>query len=124
MSFTENRLPFKSENSLEKRKELSAKIKKQNSNRVPVIVERHISAKRLNDIPKRKFLVPEEITMGQFALELRKHIQLRPEETIFWMINNRSIPPSGELIGNIYEKNKDQDGFLYITYTEQNFFGS
>jgi len=33
------------------------------------------------------------------------------------------LPPSSALMSQIYEKHKDSDGFLYITYSGENTFG-
>jgi len=121
---TENRLPFKKENSLEKRKELSGKIRAAHPDRVPVIVERHPSSTLLPEIPKRKFLAPGDITVGQFVVEIRKHIKLRPEEAIFWFVNGKALALGGTLMSQVYEQHKDEDGFLYVVYAGQDFFGS
>jgi GABA(A) receptor-associated protein len=34
-----------------------------------------------------------------------------------------SIPNSAELMIKIYEEQKDEDGFLYVTYSGENTFG-
>jgi len=113
---------FKAEHSLEKRVEVSSKIKQKYPDRVPVIVER--AAK--SDAPlveKKKFLVPTDITVGKFVYEIRKHMpSLKPEDSIFLFVND-VLPPSAALVSTIYEKHKDEDGFLYITYSGENTFG-
>jgi GABA(A) receptor-associated protein len=47
---------------------------------------------------------------------------LQPEKAIFLFING-SIPISSQMLGNIYELNKENDGFLYIVYSFENTFG-
>ena len=54
---------------------------------------------------------------------IRKRIHFPPEKALFMFIDNK-IYPITSLIGNIYDENKDNDGFLYITYCQENTFGS
>ena len=53
---------------------------------------------------------------------IRKRIKLPPERAIFIFIRN-VIPQQASLMSTIYEEEKDEDGFLYITYTGENTFG-
>jgi GABA(A) receptor-associated protein len=39
------------------------------------------------------------------------------------MFINGYIPPSSEFIFNLYNKLKDNDGYLYVTYSFENTFG-
>lgn len=70
-----------------------------------------------------KYLVDNTITVGQFMYVVRKRLKLPPEKAVFLMVENRSIPPNGELISIIYEKYKDSDNFLYIYVCSESFFG-
>ena len=75
------------------------------------------------NIDKKKYLVPADLTVGQFVYVIRKRISLPQEKAIFVFVNN-SLPPTASLMSEVYEKNKDADGFLYITYSGENTFGS
>lgn len=71
-----------------------------------------------SDIPtidKKKYLVPSDLTVGQFCYVIRKRIKLAPEKAIFIFVNE-VLPPTAALMSSIYEEHKDDDGFLYITY--------
>jgi len=71
-----------------------------------------------SDIPiidKKKYLVPSDLTVGQFCYVIRKRIKLAPEKAIFIFVNE-VLPPTAALMSSIYEEHKDEDGFLYITY--------
>lgn len=46
------------------------------------------------DIDKKKYLVPADLTVGQFVYVIRKRIKLSPEKAIFIFINN-VLPPTG-----------------------------
>ena len=97
-------------------------IKKKYPTRIPIIVERYNKCKNINDIDKNKYLVPDDLTLGQFIFTIRKRLKLTPEKALFVFVNN-SVMPSSLLIKEIYEKNKDDDGFLYMNYTGENTFG-
>ena len=70
-----------------------------------------------------RYLVPADLTVGQFVYVIRKRIKLSPEKAIFVFINNQ-LPPTATLMSVIYEKQKDEDGFLYVTYSGENTFGT
>ena len=57
-----------------------------------VVVER-VPKSQIPDIDKRKFLVPNDITIAQFMWIIRKRIQLAPEKAIFLFVN-KTIPQS------------------------------
>lgn len=113
---------FKADHPFEKRREVADRIKAKYPDRIPVIVEKAPKSDA-PDIDKKKYLVPSDITVGKFVYEIRKHMKLSPEKAIFLFVNN-TLPPTGALISTIYERYKDEDGFLYITYSGENTFGS
>ena len=41
----------------------------------------------------------------------------------FFFIFGNKIFSNSDLISTIYERNKDEDGFLYCTYSQENIFG-
>ena len=71
---------------------------------------------------RRRYLVPADLTVGQFIYVIRKRIKLPPERAIFIFVDN-VIPPTAALMSTVYEVQKDEDGFLYITYSGENTFG-
>ncbi|XP_010057917.2 autophagy-related protein 8B isoform X1 [Eucalyptus grandis] len=86
-----------------------------------VIVER-ADRSNISDIDKRKYLVPADITAGQLVYVVRKRIKLSPEKALFIFVRN-TLPPTASLMSAIYEEFKDEDGFLYLTYSGENSFG-
>eukprot|EP01104_Vermistella_antarctica_P002763 TRINITY_DN12982_c0_g1_i1.p1 TRINITY_DN12982_c0_g1~~TRINITY_DN12982_c0_g1_i1.p1 ORF type:complete len:120 (-),score=37.37 TRINITY_DN12982_c0_g1_i1:220-579(-) len=112
---------FKSQHPLEKRTEVAERIRSKYPGRIPVIVEKAPKSD-VPDIDKKKYLVPADITVGRFVYEIRKHMKLSPEKAIFLFVNN-VLPPTAALMSHIYERYKDPDGFLYITYSGENTFG-
>ncbi|KAJ0105110.1 hypothetical protein Patl1_18514 [Pistacia atlantica] len=69
-----------------------------------------------------RYLVPADLTVGQFVYVIRKRIKLSAEKAIFIFVDN-VLPPTGAIMSAIYEEKKDEDGFLYVTYSGENTFG-
>ena len=92
-------------------------------NSICCIIEKSPSCKNLCDIKKNKYIIPKNLTIAQIIYIIRKRITLDSKMCIFIYINNK-IPLSNQEISQIYEKNKDEDGFLYIKYAGENTFGS
>lgn len=107
--------------SFEKRILESSRIMKKYPNRIPIIVEKQTGSNIIN-IDKKKYLVPDELTISQFLYVIRKRIKLNDEQAIFIFIDNK-IPPSQSLIKEVYKQHKNKDGFLYIEYSGENTFG-
>ncbi|KAG7531425.1 hypothetical protein FFLO_04346 [Filobasidium floriforme] len=76
----------------------------------------------ISDIDKKKYLVPADLTVGQFVYVIRKRIKLAPEKAIFIFVDE-ILPPTAALMSTIYEEHKDEDGFLYVSYSGENTFG-
>ena len=74
-------------------------------------------------LDKAKYLVPMDLTVGQFMFVLRKRMKLSPEQAIFLFING-TIPSSNSLVHELYQQHKDVDGFLYLGYSGENTFGN
>ena len=113
---------YKDSTPLDKRILESSKIKLKYPNRIPIICER-TGKTSIPDIDKNKFLVPGDLTMGQFLYVIRKRIQLSPEEALFVYVNNSILPPTSSTVASIYDEYSDTDGFLYVTYSGENTFG-
>ncbi|KAJ4789952.1 Autophagy-related protein [Rhynchospora pubera] len=113
---------FKLEHPLEKRQAEAARIRDKYPDRIPVIVER-AERSDIPEIDKKKYLVPADLTVGQFVYVVRKRIKLSAEKAIFIFVKN-TLPPTAAMMSAIYEENKDEDGFLYMTYSGENTFGS
>ncbi|KAK9446385.1 autophagy protein Atg8 ubiquitin like-domain-containing protein [Limtongia smithiae] len=107
---------------LEKRKAEAERIRQKYSDRIPVICEK-VEKSDIATIDKKKYLVPADLTVGQFVYVIRKRIRLEAEKAIFIYVDE-ILPPTAALMSSIYEEHKDEDGFLYITYSGENTFGN
>lgn len=115
-------MSFKHQYSFEKRVFEAKRILSRYPDRIPVICEKSKNQK-LPILNKIKYLVPSNITVGQFICVIRNKMNLRSEVAIFISIEG-FIPSSTSLIGKLYENSKHSDGFLYIEYSAENTFGS
>lgn len=112
---------FKKEHSFDKRKSEAQRILDKYPDRIPVICEK-AEKSDIPDIDKKKYLVPSDLSVGQFVYVIRKRIKLNPEKAIFIFVNN-ALPPTSALMSQIYQEQKDEDGFLYVNYSGENTFG-
>jgi GABA(A) receptor-associated protein len=116
------RWQYKEENDFAKRQAEGEKIVRKYPDRVPVIVEKSPEA-RVKDLDKKKYLVPSDLTVGQFYFLIRKRIQLRAEDALFFFVNN-TIPPTSATMGSLYQEHKEEDNFLYIAYSDESVYGT
>ena len=89
--------------------------------RVPIIVEK-AAGSTLPQIDKTKFLVPRDLSVGQFMHVVRKRLKLDASTAIF-VFFDKTLPPVSSLIEAVYSKHKAEDGFCYATYSGENVFG-
>jgi len=113
---------YKEEHPFEKRRAEGEKIRRKYPDRVPVIVEKSPKA-RIGDLDKKKYLVPSDLTVGQFYFLIRKRISLRPEDALFFFVNN-VIPPTSATMGSLYQEHHEEDFFLYIAYSDESVYGA
>jgi GABA(A) receptor-associated protein len=99
----------------------SHKIFEKYPDRIPIIVKK-VDKSNVPNIDKTKYLVPKDLTMGQFLFVIRKRIKLRQEQGLYIFVNG-TIPSTNEIVSNIYNKYKNNDGFLYVEYAGENTFG-
>ena len=71
---------------------------------------------------RNKYLIPNDMTMGQLVYVLRKRLSISSEQAVFVFVNN-ILPPTAAVMSALYEEQRDADGFLYIAYSGENTFG-
>ncbi len=119
---------FKRENANNvKRRAESDRIRIKYPDRLPIILEQAASKDfPLSDNMKRKFLVPGELTVGQFLYTVRKRLDLDASTAVFLSTHkgDRAIMhPTARLLAQVDAENRDEDGFLYMVYCGENTFG-
>ncbi|RXH80060.1 hypothetical protein DVH24_041207 [Malus domestica] len=125
---------FKQEFSFDERVEESKHIISKYPDRVPVILERY-SRTDLPEMEKKKritsnpcflvssrFLVPRDMSVGQFIHILSSRLHLTPGKALFVFVKN-TLPQTASRMDSIYETYKEDDGFLYMCYSSEKTFG-
>jgi GABA(A) receptor-associated protein len=113
-----NMFEFKKTHTLKKRKEESKRIRLKYPNRVPVIVQAVDM-----ELDRQKYLVPADLTIGQFLRVLRKRVKLREEQALYIFLENKSFPAVSEVLSSIYQRHKNPDEFLYFLLYKEDVFG-
>ncbi len=84
-----------------------------------------------------RYLVPNDLTAYHFNYIIRKRIKLPEKDSLYFFVNGKYLLKGGThlfsflnpnildtLMAQVYEKKKDSDGFLYITYTDETTLGA
>ncbi|ESN94671.1 hypothetical protein HELRODRAFT_69200 [Helobdella robusta] len=98
-------------------------IEEKYPNKIPVIFEKSVKEKVLPNLDKSKFLLPQDMTVAQFTAVFRERIGIPPEHAFFLIVNKTTVVSMEKSLKELYDKQKDDDGFLYVTYASQNAFG-
>lgn len=118
---------FRAARSAKERRAEARRLRDLDSTRVPVVIEKARATDRLNTIPRSKFLTPYDLTVGQLMYVVRKHVRLPASQALFLFVcqegGGRDIPPAAALVGEVFERHQWDDGFLYMSYCEENAFG-
>jgi GABA(A) receptor-associated protein len=84
--------------------------------KLPVIVERHNhKANTLGSMENCKYLFPKTFSIAEVGVVIRKKLDVNRYQSIF-LSSNGVLLQSKMSLPEVYEKYKQSDGFLYITY--------
>jgi hypothetical protein len=115
---------FKEIYTFEERKTHSSDIRVKYPERLPIVMQRSMNDKILGYMDKIKYLVPGEITITEFMAILRKRLNVTQTTSIYlYNPDNKIILSGTNSIEYLYNKYKNDDGFLYIEYCGENVFG-
>ena len=105
------------------RKEEYEKVIEQNPGKIAIIVEKAPKS-QIPEIEKKKFLINEEMKFLQFTKIIRNKIKIDEKEALFFLVNGKTSLTGNDSMREIYNKYKDEDGFLYIAYATQEIWGN
>ena len=107
---------------LEERKEKLEKLLSKNPNKVPIVFEKHKKSK-LGGNDDAKFISTKNIKLGDLVKQLRDMWKLSDDTSLFFSCQNKAILKPDALIGDLYDRCKEEDGYLYIQFREVETFG-
>lgn len=123
MSKTKSIFNFKNKYSQDDRMNEAKRILAKYHDRKPIIVER-LEQKDMPNLDKNKYLVPIDLTFGQFLQIIRKRVNLSSEQALFMFVGEKmTMATCSELVSTVYADNADADGFLYVKVGTQETFG-
>ena len=114
---------FKERKNLAERVRMVEDIRRQQPDRVPIIIERYEGERYLPILDKCKYLVPSHITVAELMQIVRRRLQLHPDQAFFLLLNEKSIVSNSMTMQQLYQTEQESDGFLYIYYASQPAFG-
>ncbi|GFY69946.1 gamma-aminobutyric acid receptor-associated protein-like 2 [Trichonephila inaurata madagascariensis] len=99
------------------RKEESKEIRRLYPSSVPIILEKAPNG-RVATAQKEKYLVPRNLRVADLLLMVRKNIFLGADSSIYLIVGGKVLSPSWTM-GEVFDKEKDEDGFLYLMYNSK-----
>ena len=116
-------LYFKEKHSFNKRYEEASRMLDKYKTKKPIIVEKKKNQPDIPDIDRKKFLVPDNLSMAEFMYVIRKRLLISPDKSIYLFVDNGGLIPTTYTVGQVYCNSKSDDGFLYIKYCGESTFG-
>lgn len=122
-------MTFQQENSLEKRKQESLRLRTKYPDRVPVLIDRCHQQDPVLQEDKFRFLFPLDFCASQVQHLIRRRLSpLNANEQLFYFVGDPSSKTwhivSGSLpLSDVYRQFRTPDGFLYFCYSRHETFG-
>ena len=110
------------EKSIEERKRECNNILEKYPDRICVYIEKNKNCKDIEDLEKKKYLIPKTLSASQFIFTIRSKLQIPKNKALFFYVKNNLINGSFYM-NELNNKYKNEDGFLYINYTSEACFG-
>ncbi len=67
--------------------------------------------------------MPATYKVGEVIKIIRKKLNLERDQGLFLLANGRYIMKQNSALLEMHDRFKDEDGFLYLIYAEENVYG-
>ncbi|CDW74534.1 UNKNOWN [Stylonychia lemnae] len=114
---------FKQRNPLDKRVKWAEQALEQYPHKYPLIIERAADQSKIIELTNPKFLMPKVFKVSEVQTIIRKKLQLTREQNIFLLANGKHIMKQDQTLMQVYDRHRDDDGFLYIQYALEQTMG-
>jgi len=97
----------------------STNIRSMAKHKIPIIIEKEHNV-TLPSLRYNKIVIPKEITVEQLLTKLRTEM-LNIESTtklFLYFGTDKKLPELNETMDDLYQKYKNEDGFLYCKYSK------
>ena len=98
------------------------KILKQIPGKITVILEEATNG--INKGIKTIKYINKDLKLPQFISQFQKKLNLNSEDALFFLVKGKNALVGNLTFQEIYDKFKDKDGFLYITYARELVWGN
>ncbi len=110
----------------EQRRLEAVRILKKYPDRLPVLCRP--ASSREPPLDKTKYLVPPDLSIGQFLYIIRKRVIVAPTQALFLYCDTSNpkapyFPPLSQTVGSIYDQYHDEDGYLCVAFCLEHTFG-
>ena len=103
----------------------SSQLIEVNTGKIPVLIDKDPNC-NLRTLLKTKYLLSTKVTIEQFLKIIREKLEIEKEYALFLLANCKSkkyAVVGSMTFGEVYEKYKDDDGFLYLIYSNEKIWG-
>lgn len=107
--------------SVERRRETALRMMKKYPEKIPVILMKDPGCK-LENIRSQKILVDHWLTIAQLLYILRTRISMKETDALYLFFKNELLP-STTTMREAYDRHRQEDDILYITYSCETTFG-
>lgn len=113
---------FQREHIIQDRQSMFLQLCESHPAHIPIILRTEKDAAELS---KTRFVCPEDMTIGAFQLQCRKHLsEVVPCESLFFFTQSNTVPIQTSSLADVWQRHRSQeDSFLYLTLMHENTFG-
>ncbi len=108
------------------RKRDSTNIQLKHPDKRPIIIQPAIGTEIT--LVKKRYLAQSDMSAREFMAKIRGYMKLNEFQAIFFYIDNeqncfKEMVSPMKLISQLYHDSAHSDGFLYLSFSQENVFG-